>query len=229
MCPELSPQWRPKSRADADRRRRNEDRVQGLGLGADDYLAKPFDFAELVARVRALARRTQPSRPPHLRKAISTVDTAERRPPARRRPSTHAEGVRRPRGAAGLKGTVRLCRGVARPRLGRGDGPRSPNGQSHHQPPPRKLGGAGRDRDGRQRRVPDLRSPSAADPVLVTRTPLDGPSPSDPPLREPVRGVRRRHPAGHHLCPRRALERLRPSSPRRGVTGREGPGTGASP
>src|SRR5216683_2332724 len=34
-----------------------EDRVEGLGLGADDYLPKPFAFAELVARIRALARR----------------------------------------------------------------------------------------------------------------------------------------------------------------------------
>ncbi len=33
------------------------DRVDGLGIGADDYLPKPFDFAELVARIRALARR----------------------------------------------------------------------------------------------------------------------------------------------------------------------------
>jgi DNA-binding response OmpR family regulator len=38
------------------------DRVEGLGLGADDYLPKPFDFSELVARVRALARR--PGAPP---------------------------------------------------------------------------------------------------------------------------------------------------------------------
>jgi CheY-like chemotaxis protein len=42
-----------------------EDRVEGLNLGADDYLAKPFDFSELVARVRALARRA-PSTPPVL-------------------------------------------------------------------------------------------------------------------------------------------------------------------
>src|SRR5262249_15405204 len=41
-----------------------EDRVGGLTLGADDYLSKPFAFAELVARVRALARRGPPAGPP---------------------------------------------------------------------------------------------------------------------------------------------------------------------
>jgi DNA-binding response OmpR family regulator len=41
-----------------------EDRVEGLGLGADDYLPKPCDFSELVARVRALARRPGTSLPP---------------------------------------------------------------------------------------------------------------------------------------------------------------------
>jgi DNA-binding response OmpR family regulator len=42
------------------------DRVAGLELGADDYLAKPFAFAELVARVRALGRRATPASPPVL-------------------------------------------------------------------------------------------------------------------------------------------------------------------
>ena len=54
------------------------DRVEGLGLGADDYLAKPFAFAELIARVRALARRTQPARPPLLVHDDLKLDTAQR-------------------------------------------------------------------------------------------------------------------------------------------------------
>jgi DNA-binding response OmpR family regulator len=43
-----------------------DDRVDGLGLGADDYLPKPFAFAELVARIHALFRRAQPAIPPVL-------------------------------------------------------------------------------------------------------------------------------------------------------------------
>jgi DNA-binding response OmpR family regulator len=54
-----------------------EDRVDGLNLGADDYLAKPFDFSELVARVRALARRS-PSAPPVLTRGDLMVDRIRR-------------------------------------------------------------------------------------------------------------------------------------------------------
>jgi DNA-binding response OmpR family regulator len=54
-----------------------EDRVDGLNLGADDYLAKPFDFSELVARVRALGRR-QPSTPPVLTRGDVVVDRGRR-------------------------------------------------------------------------------------------------------------------------------------------------------
>ncbi|RFU87033.1 DNA-binding response regulator [Streptomyces triticagri] len=54
------------------------DKVAGLGLGADDYLAKPFDFPELVARLRALYRRSAPALAPVLRVADLTLDTHRR-------------------------------------------------------------------------------------------------------------------------------------------------------
>jgi DNA-binding response OmpR family regulator len=55
-----------------------EDRVVGLTLGADDYLPKPFAFAELVARVRTLARRAQPAVPPVLVHGDLRLDPAQR-------------------------------------------------------------------------------------------------------------------------------------------------------
>ena len=56
----------------------NNDLVDGLGLGADDYLPKPFDFAVLVARIGALARRAQPSIPPVLESGDLVLDSAKR-------------------------------------------------------------------------------------------------------------------------------------------------------
>jgi len=56
-----------------------DDLVDGLGLGADDYLPKPFDFPVLVARIGALARRTQRAIPPVLCRDDLRVDTAQRR------------------------------------------------------------------------------------------------------------------------------------------------------
>jgi DNA-binding response OmpR family regulator len=55
-----------------------EDRVRGLAIGADDYLPKPFAFAELVARIRALARRAQPALPPILAHGGVELDPAQR-------------------------------------------------------------------------------------------------------------------------------------------------------
>jgi DNA-binding response OmpR family regulator len=51
-----------------------KERVAGLGLGADDYLTKPFAFAELSARIQALARRARPAAPPALERAGIRLD-----------------------------------------------------------------------------------------------------------------------------------------------------------
>jgi DNA-binding response OmpR family regulator len=56
-----------------------DDRVEGLRLGADDYLPKPFAFAELVARIGALFRRVQPAIPPVLIRGDLALDSAQRR------------------------------------------------------------------------------------------------------------------------------------------------------
>jgi len=55
------------------------DRVAGLSLGADDYLAKPFAFPELVARIRALGRRATPATPPVLVAGDVVLDPARHR------------------------------------------------------------------------------------------------------------------------------------------------------
>ncbi|RBM20637.1 MULTISPECIES: response regulator transcription factor [Streptomyces] len=54
------------------------DRVEGLEIGADDYLPKPFAFSELIARVRALSRRATPPLPPVLERSGITLDPNRR-------------------------------------------------------------------------------------------------------------------------------------------------------
>src|SRR5690349_17153111 len=55
-----------------------DDRIHGLDAGADDYLTKPFDFGELLARIRALLRRAPVEREPELRVGSLVVDPATR-------------------------------------------------------------------------------------------------------------------------------------------------------
>jgi DNA-binding response OmpR family regulator len=56
-----------------------EERVRGLGIGADDYLTKPFALAELIARVQALGRRARSALPPVLRRAGIELDVPRHR------------------------------------------------------------------------------------------------------------------------------------------------------
>jgi two-component system, OmpR family, response regulator VanR len=63
-----------------------DDLVDGLSIGADDYMPKPFEFAELVARLRALARRTHPAAPPTLTAGDLELDPARRTVTRARRP-----------------------------------------------------------------------------------------------------------------------------------------------
>ena len=83
------------------------DRVEGLNLGADDYLAKPFVLAELVARLRALVRRGNEPKPQLLRVADLTLDTAHA-PGLARRNDLRPRRARIP--AAGISHALRRAR-----------------------------------------------------------------------------------------------------------------------
>ena len=110
------------------------DRVDGLGLGADDYLPKPFDFAELVARIRALARRPSVAVPPVLKAGDLTVDPARRvafRAGRRLDLSPKEFGVLEC--LLGGRRPDRVRRGSAGTGLGLGGRPVHHRGEDHHQ------------------------------------------------------------------------------------------------
>jgi DNA-binding response OmpR family regulator len=119
-----------------------EDRVEGLGLGADDYLPKPFEFSELVARIRALVRRPGAALPtdaglpgPHARPL-----EADRQPGPVPRLSLNPKEfavLELLLGAQGAGGVERTALGAG---VGRGRRPLQPGRQDHHQPPASQAG-----------------------------------------------------------------------------------------
>jgi DNA-binding response OmpR family regulator len=88
-----------------------EDRVQGLGIGADDYLPKPFHLVELVARIRALSRRSRAVLPPTLRFGDLELDSAHRSVTRDGQPVTLSPKEFGPRGPAQRPGGRGLERG----------------------------------------------------------------------------------------------------------------------
>ena len=136
-----------------------EDRVDGLELGADDYLGKPFVFAELVARVRALSRRT-PSAPPILRRGDLTVDRARHRASRGSRPLslTRKEfGVLET--LAGRRRRARQRGRTARARVGRRGRPVQQHRLGDDDPAAAQARRPAADRDRGRQGIPDLSRP----------------------------------------------------------------------
>ena len=111
------------------------DRVAGLGFGADDYLAKPFHFPELVLRIRSLARRQPSARGRVLRAAGIELDPL-RRTVTPRRAATRpvGQGVRGPRSAPARQARLPQRRGPARTGLGRARRPVHQHGHGDRRP-----------------------------------------------------------------------------------------------
>ncbi len=137
----------------------NEDLVDGLGPGADDYLPKPFDFPVLVARIGALARRAQLPTPPVLEHGDVVLDAAKRHA---HRGGRELELTPKEFGALELllvaRGRGRLGGGAARTRVGRERRPVHGRRADHDEPAAREARRSPRDRDRREGRLPHRRA-----------------------------------------------------------------------
>ena len=132
------------------------DRVEGLQLGADDYLPKPFAFDELVARVQALGRRATPAAPPVLAVADLVLDQAKRTVTrAGRAARPDPQGVRPAGGAAQGPRRGGLQRGAAGAGLGRQHRPVHHDRTGHDDDAAQEAGRPAADRDRGRRRLPD--------------------------------------------------------------------------
>src|SRR6266540_58434 len=93
------------------------DRVRALERGCDDYLARPFAYEELLARIRAVLRRTTPPAHETLHAGPITADLATRRESSRRSSSSGRSGASARSGARGRSTRMRhACAGSFRPR-----------------------------------------------------------------------------------------------------------------
>ena len=201
-----------------------EDRVDGLKLGADDYLAKPFAFAELVARIRALARRT----PGRSRRVLARATSPR---PARGGSAGRAAARADPKELGvlevllGAEGAVVSAEELLERVWDENADPFTNTVTVTISRLRRKLGDPPVDRDGDRRRLPAL-TPAIAAPGWPPRR--DGASAPDAALRRPV-PARRCGAAGDDLRAASARQsRHEPAGGSEGATGAATPAVGSA-
>ncbi len=193
------------------------DRVEGLSLGADDYLAKPFDFPELTARVRALGRRAAEPLPPVLQHGDIKLDPGSRtasRAGQRLDLSAKEFAVLEYLLAARRPGRVR--RGTAGTGLGRSGRPVHHRGQADHAPAAGQARRPARHRHRPRGRLPDRRTLMPRHGRTArARLPQAHPAgPDDPAVRGPASAPQASPWLARHADLPARLSRGRPAAPR---------------